>query len=217
METWKNAIKFFKSPKFEEIESFLRQERTNGKKILPAENDIFNSLKYTPLNQVKIVILGQDPYPNPQHAHGLAFSIPKTTPDIPKSLKNIIKELESDLGIHAKSGNLESWANEGVLLLNTVLSVEQGLSNSHKSLGWKKMTTEIIQVVNSQCNHVVFILWGRQAQMKKKLINTSKHLIIESPHPSPLSSYRGFFGSKPFSRANSFLKKHGITPINWEI
>jgi len=217
MKSWLESVDFFQTTKYQEMQIFLKEQRNSGKKILPEEDDVFNALKFTPLDKVKVVILGQDPYPNPQHAHGLAFSIPKTTLDIPKSLQNILKELDSDLGIQSTNGNLEQWAREGVLLLNTVLTVEQGNSNSHKSIGWKKLTTEIIKNVNSKCPHVVFILWGRQAQTYSKYIDESKHLIITSPHPSPLSSYRGFFGSKPFSRTNAFLLHHKIDPINWEL
>ncbi len=217
MESWNATIDYFQSQEYLELQQFLDQERLEHKIILPKQSDIFNALKLTPISKVKVVILGQDPYPNPQHAHGLAFSIPKTTPDIPKSLQNILKELKSDVGIVATSGNLENWAKQGVLLLNTVLTVEQGNSNSHKRKGWEVLTTEIIHKVSEECDHVVFILWGRQAQQKRKLIDSSKHLILESPHPSPLSSYRGFFGSKPFSKANQFLDSHGIAGINWQI
>lgn len=217
METWEEIVKYFQTNEFQELQTYIVKERENGKEILPQKSDVFKALNLTPLYNVKVVILGQDPYPNPQHAHGLAFSIPKTTKDVPKSLKNILKELETDLGIKAKSANLENWAKQGVLLLNTVLTVEKGLSNSHHRIGWRPFTTEIIKTVNEEVDHCVFILWGRQAQEMKKLIDTQKHLIIESPHPSPLSAYRGFFGSKPFSKSNTYLSEHGIEPINWNI
>ena len=217
MESWRKVISYFKTESFLNLQKFMEQERSIGKSILPKKEDVFNALSLTPFNDVKVVILGQDPYPNKRHAHGLAFSIPKLEQDIPKSLKNILKELESDIGIVSRSGNLEKWARNGVLLLNTVLTVEEGMSNSHKGKGWETLTSEIIATVNEKLDHVVFILWGRRAQKFKKKISSTKHFIIESPHPSPLSSYRGFFGSKPFSRANSYLAKMNKPQINWQI
>ncbi len=216
MKDWEDRISFFQSPVFLKIKAILDQKRTTGESILPAEEDIFNAFKFTPFERVKVVILGQDPYPNKRHAHGLAFSIPKTTPDIPKSLKNIFKELNQDLQITITHGNLESWARQGVLLLNTVLTVTEGDSNSHKSLGWQVFTTEVIQTIDADKEHCVFILWGLKAQKLKKYITNPNHFIIESPHPSPLSSYRGFFGSKCFSKTNTYLESVGLTPINWQ-
>ncbi len=216
MKDWEDRISFFQSPVFLKIKAILDQKRTTGESILPAEEDIFNAFKFTPFERVKVVILGQDPYPNKRHAHGLAFSIPKTTPDIPKSLKNIFKELNQDLQITITHGNLESWARQGVLLLNTVLTVTEGNSNSHKSLGWQVFTTEVIQTIDADKEHCVFILWGLKAQKLKKYITNPNHFIIESPHPSPLSSYRGFFGSKCFSKTNTYLESVGLTPINWQ-
>jgi uracil-DNA glycosylase len=217
MDDWFNSITFFKTEKYHDLELFVKNERNQGKSILPAEDDVFNALRYTPLNKVKVVILGQDPYPNKRHAHGLSFSIPKETQDIPKSLKNIIKELESDIGVKKTNGNLLGWAEQGVMLLNTVLTVEEGLSNSHKNKGWEKLTKEVISVINTTKDHVVFILWGGKAQKMKKWIDSVKHYILEAPHPSPLSSYRGFFGSQPFSKTNTYLKQHGKKPIDWKL
>ncbi|MHA1673565.1 MAG: uracil-DNA glycosylase [Promethearchaeota archaeon] len=216
MKDWEDRISFFQSPEFLKIMEILDHKRKTGESILPAEDDVLNAFKFTPFEKVKVVILGQDPYPNKRHAHGLAFSIPKTTPDIPKSLKNIFKELDQDLGITITHGNLESWAQQGILLLNTVLTVTEGDSNSHKSLGWQALTTEVIQTIDADKEHCVFILWGLKAQKLKKYIKNPHHLIIESPHPSPLSSYRGFFGSKCFSKTNAYLESMGLTPINWQ-
>ncbi len=215
LEDWFNSVPYFSTAEFQKTIEFVNNERAQGKSILPKAEDMFNALKYTRLKDVKVVILGQDPYPNKHHAHGLSFSIPKNEMDIPRTLKNIFKELESDLGIKCDSGNLESWAKQGVLLLNRVLTVEEGLSNSHKSKGWEKLTEAIIKAVNEKCAHVVFILWGNPAQTVEKWIDTSKHLIIKSAHPSPLSASRGFFGSKCFSRTNEFLKQHNLPEINW--
>ncbi|MHA1520651.1 MAG: uracil-DNA glycosylase [Promethearchaeota archaeon] len=213
---WEDRIPFFHSQEYLKINTLLEEKRASGESILPAEKDVFNAFKFTPFKKVKVVILGQDPYPNKRHAHGLAFSIPKSTPDIPKSLKNIFKELDQDMQIKITHGNLESWAQQGVLLLNTVLTVTEGDSNSHKSLGWQKLTTEVIQTINDDKEHCVFILWGLKAQKLKKYITNPNHYILESPHPSPLSSYRGFFGSKCFSKTNDYLQKSGLEPINWQ-
>jgi uracil-DNA glycosylase len=215
LDDWFHSVPYFSTEEYRKTLEFVKSEREKGKSILPKEEDIFNALKYTKLKDVKVVILGQDPYPNKHHAHGLSFSIPKNEPDIPRTLKNIFKELESDLGVKCTSGNLESWAIQGVLLLNRVLTVEEGLSNSHKSKGWEKLTEAIIKTVNEKCPHVVFILWGNPAQTVEKWIDTSKHLVIKSAHPSPLSASRGFFSSKCFSRTNAFLKQHNLPEINW--
>lgn len=217
MNDWKTELAFFDSNKYKELEDFLEQERAEGKSILPSEDDVFNALEYTPLEDVKVVIVGQDPYPNKRHAHGLAFSIPKETEDIPKSLKNILKELESDIGATASSGNLVSWAKQGVLLLNRVLTVEEGNANSHRRKGWEVLTEEIIRLVSNKRHNIVFILWGRNAQECEKFIEKDNHLVIKSPHPSPLAAYRGFFDSKPFSKTNNFLNQNGIKPIDWSI
>lgn len=217
MKDWQDQLDFFSSDEYARIMKFLEDERASGKSVLPAEDDVFNALKYTPFEAVKVVIIGQDPYPNKRHAHGLAFSIPKETTDIPQSLRNILKELEDDLGIKATGGNLAKWAKQGVMLLNYTLTVEEGKSNSHKSIGWNKLTKEIIQLINTRKNNIVFLLWGRFAQNLCKNIDHEKHCIIESPHPSPLSAYRGFFGSKPFSKTNEYLKKNKIGPIDWSL
>jgi len=197
--------------------SFLNLEITQGKSILPDRERWFNALNSTPLNKVKVVILGQDPYPTPGHAHGLCFSVQADVRPIPKSLKNIYKELKDDLGIENENGNLQAWCNQGVLLLNSVLTVESGHANSHQGQGWEIFTDKVISIVNDQQQPVVFVLWGAYAQKKGKVIDDSRHLVIRSAHPSPLAAYRGFWGSKPFSQINSFLKQHGQTEINWAV
>lgn len=185
--------------------------------IFPPADDIFNAFHFTPLNQVKVVILGQDPYHNEGQAHGLCFSVKKGV-GIPPSLVNIYKELHDDLGCYLpNNGYLEKWARQGVLLLNTVLTVRAHQANSHRNLGWEKFTDAAIQVLDVQDQPMVFILWGRPAQMKKKMLHNPRHLILEAPHPSPLSASRGFFGSRPFSQTNAFLEENGLTPIDWQI
>lgn len=183
----------------------------------PKYDDIFNALKLTPYKNVKVVILGQDPYHGVGEAHGLSFSVQDGTPK-PPSLKNIFKELNSDLGYAEPiSGDLTAWAKQGVLLLNSVLTVEKDKAASHKDLGWNLLTDHIIKLINMKETPVVFILWGNFARSKKAFITNKKHLIIESPHPSPFSAYNGFFGSKPFSRTNNFLKQNNIPEINWDL
>lgn len=194
---------------------FLENEKRQGKEILPPENLWFNALNSTPLDQVKVVILGQDPYPTPGHAHGLCFSVQPEVKPIPKSLINIYKELESDLGIKKENGNLQSWADQGVLLLNSVLTVESGSANAHQGKGWEAFTDKIIATVNELDRPIVFVLWGAYAQKKGKVIDDAKHCVIKSPHPSPLSAYRGFLGSQPFSKINKFLKANGNSEISW--
>lgn len=185
--------------------------------VFPPQVNIFEAFYQTPLEKVKVVILGQDPYHGEGQAHGLSFSVNKGV-KIPPSLVNIYKELESDMGITAPShGCLESWSKEGVLLLNTVLTVKAHEAHSHKNKGWEKFTDAMIETVNELDTPVVFILWGTPAQKKRKMIDESKHLVISGVHPSPLSSYRGFFGSKPFSKSNEFLESKGIKGVNWEI
>lgn len=195
---------------------FLENEKYQDKEILPPKNLWFNALNCTPLDQVKVVILGQDPYPTPGHAHGLCFSVQPEVKPIPKSLVNIYKELESDLGIKKVNGNLQSWADQGVLLLNSVLTVESGNANAHQGKGWEAFTDKIIETVNELNRPIVFVLWGAYAQKKGKVINATKHYVIKSPHPSPLSAYRGFFGSQPFSKINNFLKANGKSEISWD-
>lgn len=192
-------------------------EEYRTRQIFPPADDIFNAFHYTPLQEVKVVILGQDPYHGEQQAHGLCFSV-KRGVDIPPSLVNIYKELQDDLGCSIPDhGYLTKWAKQGVLMLNTVLTVRAHQANSHRGIGWEEFTDAAIRVLNEQNRPIVFILWGRPAQMKKKMLNNPNHLILEAPHPSPLSSYRGFFGSKPFSQTNRFLENHGIQPIDWQI
>lgn len=187
------------------------------KTIYPDMHNIFNALHYTAYKDVKVVILGQDPYHGPNQSHGLSFSV-KPGVKTPPSLVNIYKELHSDLGCYIpNNGYLEKWAHEGILLLNTVLTVRAGEANSHKNKGWEKFTDKIISLINEKDDPVVFILWGKNAQSKTKLITNSKHYIIESVHPSPLSASRGFFGSKPFSKTNEFLKSIGKTEVDWQI
>lgn len=185
--------------------------------IYPNMYDIFNALKYTSYSDVKAVILGQDPYHQPGQAHGLCFSVKKGTP-LPPSLQNIYKELQSDLGISpASHGELISWAKNGVLLMNTVLTVRESQPNSHKNKGWEIFTDRVIELLNKRQKPMVFILWGANARSKAKLITNRNHLILQSAHPSPLSAYNGFFGSRHFSQANAFLEEHGIEPIDWRI
>lgn len=195
---------------------FLEDEYSN-RPIYPEKKDIFNALHLTPFEKVKVVILGQDPYHGPNQAHGLSFSV-KPGVALPPSLRNIFIELENDLGcLIPDHGYLVNWSNQGVLLLNTVLTVRSGQAHSHKGMGWETFTDRVIELLNQKDTPVVYILWGSAAQKKQVLIDTTKHFIIKSPHPSPLSSYRGFFGSKPFSKVNEILKQHGLVEIDWEI
>lgn len=201
---------------YQNLRRFLNEEYAS-KIIYPKAKDIYNALRYTPYDAVKIVILGQDPYHEEGQAHGLAFSVNPHIP-IPPSLANIYKELHDDLGIAIpNNGYLVKWAKQGVLLLNTVLTVEKGKANSHKNKGWEQLTDAIISKLNDKNEPLVYILWGANARSKKALITNPKHLIIESVHPSPLSAYHGFFGSRPFSKANEFLVKNGLMPIDWQI
>ena len=198
---------------FSEMEAFLEEAYQNTT-VYPARENVYQAFDLTPLDNVKVVILGKDPYHGPNQAHGLAFSV---QPDakFPPSLRNIYKELESDIGCKRTSPHLQDWAKEGVLLLNTVLTVEAHKAHSHKNIGWEIFTNEIIKSISRELEDVVFILWGKPAQEKIKLIDTERHHIIKSVHPSPLSAHRGFFGSKPFSETNQFLKSKGKEPINW--
>lgn len=205
----------FKTDRMKKLKSFLADEYKKNKIIYPAKSDYFKALDLVDLDKVKVVILGQDPYHGPGQAHGLCFSV-KDGVRFPPSLQNIFKELKSDLNVDPpQSGNLTRWAEQGILLLNSVLTVEQEKAASHQNKGWEEFTSKIISVVNEKCPHVVFILWGAYAQKKAAFVDRTKHLVIESPHPSPLSSHRGFFGSKPFSKANNWLVKQGLTPIQW--
>lgn len=198
---------------FSEMEAFLEEAYQNTT-VYPARENVYQAFDLTPLDNVKVVILGQDPYHGPNQAHGLAFSV-QPEAKFPPSLRNIYKELESDIGCKRTSPHLQDWAKEGVLLLNTVLTVEAHKAHSHKNIGWEIFTNEIIKSISRELEDVVFILWGKPAQEKIKLIDTERHHIIKSVHPSPLSAHRGFFGSKPFSETNQFLKSKGKEPINW--
>ena len=185
--------------------------------IYPPAEDIFNAFAFTPLYQVKVVILGQDPYHGDGQAHGLSFSV-KPDVEIPPSLENIYQELHEDCGCYIPdNGYLKKWADQGVLLLNTVLTVRAHQANSHRGIGWEEFTDAAIRILNEQERPIVFLLWGRPAQMKKSMLTNPKHCILEAPHPSPLSAYRGFFGCRHFSRANKFLKEHGVQPVDWQI
>ncbi len=185
--------------------------------VFPPADDVFNAYSLTPLKDVKVVIIGQDPYHNVGQAHGLCFSV-RPDVEIPPSLVNIYKELQDDLGCYIpNNGYLVKWAKQGVLLLNTVLTVRAHQANSHRGLGWEEFTDATIRVLNEQDRPIVFILWGTPAQKKKAMLNNPKHLILEAPHPSPLSAYRGFFGSKPFSKTNEFLIQNQLEPIDWQI
>ena len=213
-ESWRPFLKSeFEKPYFKDLAAFLHDEYEH-KTIYPKKSLVFSAFA-TDLNEVKVVILGQDPYHTPGAAEGLAFSVPNSQP-IPPSLINIYKEIDNDIGHHAnKTGNLRNWQKQGVLLLNTVLTVEAHRAGSHRGKGWEFFTTEVIKYLNKERPHLVFILWGRDARNKKSLIDASKHLILESPHPSPLSAYAGFFGIHHFSKTNDFLKQHGMKPIEW--
>ncbi len=208
----------FDKPYMQHLKHFLRDEDTQGKHILPDSSLWFNALNSTPFEDVKVVILGQDPYPTKGHAHGLCFSAMPDVKPLPKSLLNINKELMEDLDIdNSHTAYLQSWADQGVLLLNAVLTVEQGNANSHQGKGWEEFTDAIIQAINNQKESVVFILWGAYAQKKGVHIDASKHHVIKGVHPSPLSAYRGFFGSKPFTKTNAFLEQSGKDSINWQL
>lgn len=216
--SWKAVLEDqFALPHMVELKAFLKAEADAGKKIYPAAKDIFTALDACPFDQVKVVILGQDPYHGPGQAHGLCFSVQKGVA-IPPSLMNIYKELATDVGVQNPGhGHLISWAKQGVLLLNNVLTVEDGKAGSHHGRGWELFTDRIVEVLNEKKQNLVFILWGSPAQKKAAKVDGRKHCLIKSVHPSPLSSYRGFFGSKPFSQANAYLQKHNLTPIDWKL
>ena len=215
---WLPAIQGeFRKPYYKELFQFVKEEY-NRTVIYPPSEDIFNALHLTPLHEVKVLILGQDPYHNVNQAHGLSFSVPLSQKEIPPSLQNIYQELHDDLGCEIPdNGYLEKWAKQGVLLLNTVLTVRAHQANSHKGHGWEQFTDAIIQAVNAQERPIVYLLWGKPAQSKIPMLTNPKHLILQAPHPSPLSAYRGFFGCKHFSRANAFLEANGESPIDWQI
>lgn len=214
---WAEKISIeYKKPYYRELFSFIKEEYSKVV-VYPPSEDIFNAMHLTPLSEVKCVILGQDPYHEPGQAHGLCFSV-KPDIKIPPSLENIYKELHDDIGFSIPNhGYLEEWAKQGVLLLNTVLTVRAHQAFSHRGKGWEQFTDAIIRTVNEVERPIVFLLWGKPAQEKKALLNNPKHLILEAPHPSPLSAYRGFFGCKHFSKANDFLVQNGETPIDWTL
>lgn len=218
-ESWKYGLsEFLLSPKMDELKAFLVEEKKADKIIYPPNHLIFNTLNTTPLDRVKVVILGQDPYHGPNQAHGLSFSVQKGVA-LPPSLRNIFHELHADVGVERpKHGDLTHWAEQGVLLLNAVLTVEAGQPTSHQKRGWEEFTDHVIDVLNEQREHIVFILWGAYAQRKGQRINQDKHLVLKAAHPSPLAANRGgFFGCKVFSKSNNYLKQHGIEPIDWQL
>lgn len=207
----------FNAPYMQALRAFLAEEKAAHKVIYPHSSHWFRAFELTPLTQVKVVILGQDPYHGPNQAHGLCFSVRPGVPT-PPSLQNIYKELASDVGTTpVNHGFLESWAQQGVMLLNSVLTVEQGNAGSHRNRGWETFTDRAIQVINEHCDGVVFLLWGSYAQKKASFVDRSKHLVLHAPHPSPLSAHRGFFGTRHFSQANAFLDERGNTPIDWQL
>jgi len=206
----------FNQPYFLQLQDFLENEYAT-RTIYPPKAEIWNAFRYTPYNDVKVVILGQDPYHGAGQAHGLSFSV-KQGVKHPPSLQNMLKEMESDLGFPIPlDGTLTKWAEQGVLMLNTVLTVREGQAHSHKKQGWEQFTDTVIQKLSDREQPIIFVLWGKPAQQKKRLIDTSRHAIIEAPHPSPLSSYRGFFGSKPYSKINAQLREWGVSPIDFDL
>lgn len=215
---WLRSIKDeFKKPYYRELYQFVKEEYQKGV-VYPPADDIFNAFHFTPLQEVKVLILGQDPYHNVNQAHGLSFSVLPEQKEIPPSLQNIYKELKDDIGCYIPdNGYLLKWAKQGVLMLNTVLTVRAHQANSHQGKGWELFTDAIIEAVNQQDRPIVYLLWGKPAQSKISMLTNPKHLILKAPHPSPLSAYRGFFGCKHFSQTNQFLMKHGLAPIDWQI
>lgn len=216
MTTWNEILaEEMQKDYYQELQAFVQKRRAEVR-VFPEEKNVFTALELTPFESVKVVILGQDPYHGFGQAHGLSFSVQKGTP-LPPSLKNIYKELQEDIGGELPTeGDLTHWAKQGVLLLNTVLTVEEGNANSHKGMGWERLTNRLIESLNELNHPVIFILWGKPAQDKEKLIANTNHVILKAPHPSPLSAYRGFFGSKPFSKVNEILIQQGQTPICWK-
>ena len=216
MTTWNEILaEEMQKDYYQELQAFVQKRRAEVR-VFPDEKNVFNALELTPFESVKVVLLGQDPYHGFGQAHGLSFSVQKGIP-LPPSLKNIYKELQEDIGGEFPTeGDLSHWAKQGVLLLNTVLTVEEGNANSHKGMGWERLTNHLIESLNELNHPVIFILWGKPAQDKEKLITNPNHVILKAPHPSPLSAYRGFFGSKPFSRVNDILIQQGQSPIRWK-
>ena len=215
---WSLALKDeFNKPYYRDLYRFVKEEYST-RVVYPPADDIFNALHLTPLKDVKVLILGQDPYHNEHQAHGLSFSVLPDQKDIPPSLQNIYKELQEDLGCYIpNNGYLKKWADQGVLMLNTVLTVRAHEPNSHQGRGWENFTDAIIQAVNQKDEPVVYMLWGKPAQSKIPMLTNPKHVILKAPHPSPLSAYRGFFGCKHFSKCNEFLSQNGLEPIDWQI
>jgi len=218
--SWKSKLEGeFKKPYFKKLKENLKKEEQSGATIFPPAPEVYAAFSLCPWNKLKLVILGQDPYHNVGQAEGLCFSVKKTLKKLPPSLKNMYKEAESDLDDfkHPGHGSLKEWANQGILLLNTGLTVRAHQANSHKKYGWLKFTDSVINLINKDHEGVVFLLWGGQAKKKVKMINKDKHKIVESAHPSPLSAYRGFFGSKPYTKVNKCLEELGKEPIDWNI
>ncbi|MBZ9793246.1 uracil-DNA glycosylase [Rhizobium sp. 3T7] len=217
-ESWREALAGeFASPYMQQLKAFLAAQKQGGKRIFPKGSEYFRALDLTPLADVKVVVLGQDPYHGLGQAHGLCFSV-RPGVRIPPSLVNIYKEMQSDLGIPpARHGFLEYWARQGVLLLNSVLTVEEAQAASHQGKGWERFTDAVIRKVNDECDAVVFMLWGSYAQRKAAFVDTSRHLVLKAPHPSPLSAHNGFFGCGHFSKANAFLQARGRLPIDWQL
>ncbi|TGZ35015.1 Uracil-DNA glycosylase [Photobacterium damselae subsp. damselae] len=219
MQSWQNFLQQQQQQEyFEQIQSYVANARQQGKVVYPPEEDVFSAFTATPLDQVKVVILGQDPYHGPDQAHGLSFSV-KPGVKTPPSLANMYKELATDIDGFTipEHGYLQSWAEQGVLLLNTVLTVEQGNAHSHAKIGWETFTDKVIEHIVQECEGVIFLLWGAHAQKKGKKINTQKHHVLKSAHPSPLSAYRGFFGCQHFSQTNTLLQAMNKTPITWQV
>ena len=216
--SWREALANERQqPYFQEILKFVENERSSGKSVFPPNSEVFAALQFTPLEAVKVVIIGQDPYHGPGQAHGLAFSVKPGVP-LPPSLRNIYKELNSDLGISMPAhGCLTGWAKEGVLLLNTSLTVEQGRPGSHSKIGWERFTDRIIEILNERTKSNVFMLWGAHAQRKGAIIDRKKHLVLAAAHPSPLSAHNGFMGCRHFSAANSYLQQQGKRPVSWDL
>lgn len=217
-ESWKRRLQAeFGESYMKDLKAFLRDEYSKKKVIYPKPAEYFAALDHTPFEKVKVVILGQDPYHGPGQAHGLSFSVPPGVP-IPPSLQNIFKEIQSEFGfVPPKTGHLMSWADQGVLLLNATLTVVGGQAGSHQKKGWEQFTDKVVRVLNEEREHLVFMLWGSYAQKKGEIVDRKKHLVLSSPHPSPLSAHRGFLGNGHFKKANEYLEKNGLAPIDWRV